>query len=504
MALINPTAKFMFVSRDFDEDLAEAVFVEAWKPNKILRLILVDTVKENIYIYNPFNKTMTSLNISSPINFFAYERRRLRNLHQYPLRVNIFPNFLYCKVTDNLTLALACAEVMNSIGQYLNATMVYIEPLSGRDFGAIGNGRLSGGLKEIEEQRVDISVTLRGIAFFYNATQLLMLNPVSDLKLCFVIPNEFYPPEIKIFPNEFFDRLTCLLLVISFMTIILLTYLLMYLNNSSSSSKIEMQLLFFIYFAIAVNSTVQNLPKSHIFRSIAATVFLVFIIINSSYQGLIITALNLGHGHNLKTMEELLTTNLTIFIPINTERLIHEFSFLPKDSVPRRVYDKAINSEIDSRPEAKRVAERRDAAVLIPHFYFKNYETNHLDPTTGKSYINLLQDCPYKYHISSTALRNSPYIEIFNDVLARLAEGGLFIHQFEVAKAELDLTYIRLAKKKMLKERKIRLISMEELWFLFFYYGMLLVVASLLLCVELIVKLRKRTKVTILKKNRCC
>lgn len=224
MALINPTAKYMFISCDFDQNLVEAVFIEAWKSYKMLKLILIDTYKELYYIYNPFVNTITALQISSPMDFSTYHKDRLRNLHRYPLRVNIFDAFMYCKVTDNLTLGLICAEIMHSIGKYMNATMVYVEPVAGRDFGAMGKGKLSGGIKEIEEQRVDISVTLRAIAVFYNATQMLMLRPVTNLKSCFVIPNEFYPPIIKIFPNEFFDKLTCVLIAVSFMTVFLLTY----------------------------------------------------------------------------------------------------------------------------------------------------------------------------------------------------------------------------------------------------------------------------------------
>lgn len=475
----------MLISRNFEENLAETVFVQAWKGHKILKLLLFDTLNGLYYIYNPFIKELSTFDMSSLIDFSAFNKDRLRNIHRYPLYVNIFKNFVYCKVTEDLKFGLICGELIESIGKSLNATVKYVEPETGRDFGAIVNGKTSGGIREIEEQRVDISTTMRGLAFFNNATQMLYLTSITEMKMSFIVPNEYYRPEIKIFPHEFFDKLTCALIGASFVTILLFTYILIYFN-SKASPKIGFKTLFFTYFAIAVNSTVHNLPKNNIFRKMAATVFLVFLILNSSYQGLIITALNVNKGRNLQTMNEILINNLTIFIPINLERLIHEYSVLPKETVARRLYDKAIISEINTLPKVQFVAEKRDAAILVPTFYFPAFKNAHLNPYSGTSYLHELPECAYQYHMSAVTQRNSPYIERFNDIILRLVAAGLINHQKDVGKGELDLAYIRLVKAKLLQEKKIRLISMDELWFLFMCYGIMLCFAAAVLFIEVI------------------
>lgn len=489
LALIDPTAKFMFIFKDVEKDLVEMVFAQAWKSHKMLRLIMIDTVKRCYYLYSPFKNETSTFDITTLIDFTAHHTARLKNLHKYPLRINIFTNFVYCKVSDDLTkFSLICGEIASSIEKYMNATMVYVEPADGRDFGAIGNGRMSGGIKEVEEQRVDISVTIRGVAFFYNTTQLMMLPTITIMKCSFVVPNEFYPPEIKILPYEFFDKFTVMLIGISFAILLFLTYILMYLSTDSAS-KLGLKQLFFTYFAIAVNSTVSDMPNNHVFRTMVASVFFVFLIINSTYQGLIITALNLSKGQNLQTIAELLDHNLTIFIPINLERLIHEYHVFPLTSVPRRLYDKAIiTQKVDSRPQADIVASKRNAAVLVPHFYFHAYMTSHLDQNTGKSFLYELPEVPYQYHMSAVTQRNSPYIEPFGNVLLRLADSGLINHQINVGKSELNMAYLELAKKKLLQETKIRLISMNELLVLFMGYGIMLGFSIFVFFIELMVQ----------------
>lgn len=485
----------MLVAKNVEKETAEGVFAEAWKPHKMLRMVIIDTENRCYYLYNPFINETSRYDISTEIDFAAHHWARLRNLNGYPLKINIFTNFVYCKVSDDLTkFSLICGEIAYSIGAYMNATLVYVEPAEGRDFGAIGNGRLSGGIKEVEEQRVDISVTIRGVAFFYNATQLLMLPTITIMKCSFIVPNEFYPPEIKILPYEFFDKVTVILIGVSFTVLLFMTFILIYFH-AESFPKLGLKRLFFTYFAIAVNSTVSDMPTNHIFRVMVSSVFFVFLIINSTYQGLIITALNLSKASNLQTIAELLDHNFTIFIPINIERLIHEYSVFPLNSVPRRMYDKAeYPQHIDSRPEAAIAATKRNAAVLAPHFYFHAYMTSHLNPHTGISKLYELPEVPYSYHMSGVTQRNSPYIEVFTNVLLRLAAAGLINHQIDVGKYDLDMAYIGLAKNKLLQEKTIKLISMNELWMLFMGYGIMISCSIVVFLVEVVVHFMLKLK----------
>lgn len=485
LALINPPAKMMFVSKNVDEVLAETVFTKAFKMHKILRLILIDTVNGCYYLYNPFKKLIITFDVSKPIDFVAFNRNRVLNLHQFKLLFNAFPSPSYCKISkDRTKFSWMCNEILRTFQKFMNISTEYVEPLSGWNYGSdLLNGSYTGGIRELEEQRVNFSTTIRGFAFLVNATQLMMLVPTISLRFCFVVPNDFYQPPVKIFQFEFFDALTCMFIGICFAMIVIFTYVLMYFTTKD---EVGLEKLFFIFYAMSVNISVVNLPKSSIFRTMAALVLIVFLILNSSYQGLIITALNINKGRNLQTMEELLTNNFTIFIPLNLDRFIIGLRSSPKGSINRRVYEKGIPSPIESRPEAKRVAEKRDAAVLIPDFYFETYKTEHLNPKTGRSLVHMLADCPSKYYLGPATQRNSPFTERYNEILLRLNEAGYTDYQIEAARADIGLAYIRQAKSGNLEELTVKMISMEELWFLFMIYGFMIASSAVVLFIEMI------------------
>lgn len=231
----NPRSKVLLYVIDGNETDSQELLKIAYDDLKLLNLAILRAqttyddvgipakVQLKMLLYNPFSGDkdnrepeyytliFTPFNVETRFNEMSkFLHERVTNLHQYPLRVNIFdfPMISKREVDDEgetKYYSYSDGETIRIIGEKLNFTILYEESEDGVQYGfQMEDGNFTGSLGALESEQVDLLGNPRLIAN-YNTTKSLFLQPITMMKLSFIIKKRPTYKVISVFIYSEFD-----------------------------------------------------------------------------------------------------------------------------------------------------------------------------------------------------------------------------------------------------------------------------------------------------------
>jgi hypothetical protein len=205
----NPRSKVLVNILDGEIDDSKEVLKSAFDELNMLNIAIVmmtqsedgGEVSVNLILYNPFNTRdpeylVLEFNPFTAEENFEKMRRfvelRLTNLHQYPLRVNLFdfPMVSKAEYDDNNEItrySYVDGETVQIIGEKMNFSVIYVDSSDGVQYGfQLEDGNFTGTLGLLEYEQVDLAGNPRLIAN-YNTKRSLFLQPITMMRLSFII-----------------------------------------------------------------------------------------------------------------------------------------------------------------------------------------------------------------------------------------------------------------------------------------------------------------------------
>lgn len=237
----NPRSKVLLYVTDGNEtdsmDLLKIAYEDLKMLNLAVLMINIEKDEEGISIsgrvriifFNPYsgNKdirepeylrlTLTPFNLEGKFKIITkFIKDRVSNLHQFPLRVNIFDFPMISKREANendetMYYSYSDGETIRIIGEKLNFNIIYEDSSDGIQYGFQNDeGNFTGSLGALEYDQVDLLGNPRLIAD-YNTTKSLFLQPITMMRLSFIIKKRPTYKLLSVFIYSGYDKISMIL-----------------------------------------------------------------------------------------------------------------------------------------------------------------------------------------------------------------------------------------------------------------------------------------------------
>lgn len=195
--------------------------------------------------------------------------------------------------------------------------------------------------------------------------------------------------------------------------------------------------------------------------------------------------------NDIKTLEQLLKSNLIIKIPNTLETLFtdDENSVAPTElhslmNQALRVQNNRSNVTLLNEDDLFAAFKNRDAAILLPENYARHYVSTIFDNSTGEDCLSLVEEGPYVYYVSNMVPKKSPFKKRFNEITTWTVEAGIIRYQISQAIYDDAMTYLDRAKMGKVPIKKFRNVTFNQLIKLFYLYLVLNGIAFVVFLVE--------------------
>lgn len=465
-----------------------------WHDKWVLNILPIlwpgDSTFEGFY-YNPF---LNWENNGTIYSFKSYDEFELvnnpfitYNLHGHPVRVHSFTTQLNLPVyLEDLSGFIEYeVNILEILSKLMNFTIQYYNRSDDLHFGEmLAKDIYTGALYVLENNLADMAITEQRFKDFYSKN-IIFYFPTQDVKFQFVVPKNYHPRQVDVFfifnydtEAQIYFGITCVLLV-----------LLLSITNKliNKQNNLMMYIMLMVSLLCSVSfSQISRVPQNE--RSILIWVLFMALLITTIYQGNIIDDLNSATRFDIYTIEDLVSTNLPIYVP---KFVKDDFSAKCNDSLFYQLHllcDRIIEVDSDVELSLEKISVERNAAVLTQMDKAKLYRALLIDKNTGVDTIFIV---PYIVHTaleSFLSQKRSPYYKRMNFLVQRLLETGMFARNEMLMQRQIDQIRLnigaRAPNERDAGENEPLLLFefLTAIYILLILYG----IAILIFCVELL------------------
>lgn len=426
-----------------------------------------------------FNFTMVHDNDFERVDDFI--RTRVTNLHQYPLRVDIFDDVLISRAVRNekgiiTHYKYVDGDTVTQLAGIMKFSPIYKNIDASSKFGyQLPNGTFIGSLGSIEYDRADFAAIPIFIAD-YGTKNSLFLQPIAMKKLLFLIKKRdlFKITLITVFYH--FDKVSsfiaislCILFPIIYITI-------NRIESRISSTKTKAYGRDTIYIFALMNNISSKHSTLIASRVVVATILFYTTMISALFQGTIIKNLNQNQQAGaITTVNQLLKENydLTIdhaMVPIFKQQGGSELGERLRTVAqqPEKVFNVATDGYRALRKNSK-------VAFLSTHLMLAALNKFY-DNETGENLFESVPESVFEFYVSPMVPKHSPFIETFNFWLMKYQEVGIQIYQFNRALDDVRNVMIYRVKNGLMTKFNHHIIELHDLISIFYFYLLLLLI----------------------------
>lgn len=455
----------------------------------------------SLYMYNPFSGSENvrspeyiSFNLSAPNldetldAIEAFQKRRLENLQQHPLKVHIFEyDMKSAAVYDgsgNIEhYTYPDGELVNAIAKVMNFTPVYLPPTIGPKYGfQMKSGNFTGGLAASEYGKADLVANSKLIAN-YNTIKSVFLQPITMTKLFFIIQKRVTKRRMVIYAFSELDQISKLL-AIAITVMFPFIYLVVHTTENSLLSpgrRVNVIKTIFYIFGIIHNISMRH-SKLTASRMIIIIILFYNLLASSLYQGSIVRNLNknmrLG---KITTIDQLFEQDFDIrMAPVMT----YAFQGEGEDKITKELNKVSRDIEKIALPSENATkmlqSDYKLAYLWNDDAITGNYLDRYYDNQTGENYIEVVPESAFEFYIAPMVPKSSPFIDKFNQIINIYAQSGL--NQYHVERASHDNTKVWIHRliNGFVPENKIQSLKLDEMSDCFKLY---LVLSGFCLCI---------------------
>lgn len=520
----NPRAKLLInVERGTFENARE-LLQTGYTKHKMLDVAVIvftsykdeEIVKTNtsVCLFNPFegdadvrNPEFKCFNILSrdyqfsSIDYFIKER--VHNLHQYPLRIDIFEEVLLSNAVRNANGMItryeyADGDAVTQLSEIMNFTPIYVTTNEESKYGyQLSNGTFTGSLGSIENGNADLSAIPTFIAD-YNTSKSLFLQPIAMKKLFFIIQK---PEAFRTFIIQIFNQLDSFSKIVAVSLCVLFPFI--YATVNSLESKIVGRTVKVSFgrnmtYTIALMTGISSKSSSLTASRFLVTVILFYaLMISSIFQGTIIKNLNRNeYMSDIKTVNELLQKDYKLLIE---RSLIAIFQDQATTELDRKLKKFSANPEniVESTRKGFAMAVANEKIALLTSDVTMGILNLFYDEVTGENTFDYVPEAVHEFYVSPMVPKDSPFTENFNFWLMMYREVG--IQDYQVSQATYDSNIrvmIERVKNGKVPEFQEKSLKFADLTAVFCLHLIIMTAASITFLAEILFHACFQTKMT--------
>jgi hypothetical protein len=450
--LWNPRGRFMLIVSSPLRSVRKKIIVNTFKrlwAEKILEAVLICrffsldqcnedtkncsllTSTQQVLTYNPFRGITYIKDISNiwlKTNSFNVFFPSLSDLHGYPLRVSMFPDFRSVVPVLGPDGQVESFEgydghTVTSLAQYMNAVIVLVPQRDHALFGLkFQNGTITGTIGDVAHGRADIASNSQ-----YIKTDLLELEytyPHDTNNLCFIVPKSKPVPRFR----NLFLSFSCNVWIV-LACAMLLTPICWYCVRKygqipvlEKTNNITMNDAFFDIFRSFIFGTLTTVPTSILDRVFIITWVLLGIIITSAFQSSFSSYLAVPkYLPEINTLKQLDESGLGIFV----SPAVNSYMTLDiNDEIMKNLWRK-FKYERNSSLITDWVAWKRDMGAMCNQLSVRYYLRNGRYIKDEHPLLHRVKENILSIYSVYSVPRHSPFLPRFNVVISRLVEAGL-------------------------------------------------------------------------------
>lgn len=307
------------------------------------------------------------------------------------------------------------------------------------------DGNFTGSLGTLENEQVDLLGNPRLIAN-YNTTKSLFLQPITMMRLSFIIKRRPTFKMLIISVYSQFDEVSTILgitfsVVFPFIYFIISKSEMEILKPGGKSGSLTKTITY--VFALLQNVSMKH-SKLNASRIVVASILFYTLITSSLFQSSITKNLNTNQVKGrITSVDALIKNNFQIRMPPYIVPIFRDRTSLNKVNELMRHSRQTIEDVKQPIEFFDDVLQHNDHyAYLWSDFYVDNYLNQFYDSDTGENILEHIPEVVYEFYISLMAPKSSPFIEKFNEFLLQFVETGLGQYHVSRAKADADMIWI--------------------------------------------------------------
>jgi len=502
----NPRSKMMIHLSQGTYENAERVLRDCFNNHKMLDVGVMMPFPNKVMIFCAYNPFAGDLNVRHPefkcwsmkkstfdetlqpiINFF---KDRRGNLQRYPLKVTVYHHpMLAVQVRDKkgIRFGYPDGELINLLSMKMNFTPIYnFRNDKGSDDVKQGyqlpNGSFNGNLGTIESGKADYSINSLLISSSYNTSNVLFVNSMAMDKFLFIIKKRKPSATFAISMYSVYDKTTlnlfCALLVLLPIFYVIITKTEAKLLQSTK--KVEFVGSAFYIFAMQANVSMQH-RRFHASRMIVASILFLTLIINSIFQGTIISSLNNNQDNGtIKTVDELIAHNYRLIVHHDIKAVLFGLGGRWK-----KVTSDPNSIMLNFWTGFSAVRENSNVAFLVSTLYTGNFLDLFYDKQTGENLIQEVPEVVFQFFVSPIMPKDSPFVEQFKNFAMQYRESGLRKYQMRCSTHSKERIMIKRLLAGEVPKRNGKTIGLKELRSVFHVTLILLVIAFVVFLLEI-------------------
>lgn len=484
METLNITSQHNINTRVIIYGPQKRILKTIWMTFKMYNVLYL--YKHKAIIYDPikFNKDKQrgvyySFALNTTKSILKVMKERFWNLHQYPLRISIFEDksFVEC-IYDNKT----CIDIKNTYAKTtkmlinkLNVSAIFALVPNGEKYGTVfKNSTALGEFALMENQQADLTIhphLIKDIPLKYTT----YLYPMHAVNLVVYAPKGINKGQISLYEVlGFKNRLG---IMCCFILVTITKQCLYYYKNKHISPLGQYILtLYGIMFLVS-----QKLPRNAYERLLVISFILMGMIFGYAYQGVIFKIIAASPEQELKTLEDVLQSNLDVYMGIGLVELSQAYSGPQtiRDALLKKAYfiDNAYNI-------AKEISQGKQAVLIINSLSSQYFHYNFISAKTGDLSTYIVQEKFLATFAGVLVLKSNPFMLRIQEIKLRITNAGFYLHMSSAKIHEWRCSTFNTTIN--INNEKNMFFTLEKLKSLFCYYAYLNGLACLVFVLELL------------------
>jgi len=366
----------------------------------------------------------------------------------------------------------------------MNFTPIYIHKHGNAKQGyQLPNGSFTGSLGQIEKREADYSANSLLISSSYNTSNVLFVNSIEMEQFVFVIQKQESPKEFSISMFSAVDVTTRIIfLMLAIFLPIIYTLITKYeFKIAGTGKKVYFVTNVMDIIALQLNISIEH-QGLHASRVMIASILFFALIMNSIFQGTIVSSLNNDSDNGtIKTLDELIEKEFKLLIHHDITAVLialgGKWLKLVADSTTVTMNDTSVFADVAKTPKT---------AYLTSKLLSGNFLDQLYDKETGENCLEEVPEVIFEFYTSAIIPKDSPFVESFKEFTLRYRESGLRTYQANRATHDKDKFMIQRLLDGMVPKKFDKTIELSDLRAMFQLYLMLNLLAIFVLFGEIL------------------
>ncbi|VVC39541.1 Hypothetical protein CINCED_3A012314 [Cinara cedri] len=428
-AVWDQMSHYVWLMPHINRSEASTLFRAAWQQRSVVNIVIVMTW--STYTYDPFKDVLREHLSFNVTEIRTVARQKMTDLNGHPVRICMFPTRLKAVKQPDGSYKGTDGMVVGTLAKHMNFTPIYMEPSDGKKYGwaelnSNSNFTYTGLLGDLVHDRVDMAFNGAFLKAYHSNNSIRYTTPVMFDEICFVVPKAQQMSQWRAVFTAFDVRLWYFLAATFVVALSAWTLIKRTTDTPYTLTLLSINL-FRIFLMVPLNRVPKNVPE----RLMVVSTVLFGFITATSLQAVMVKYLSYPkYERDVASVQELYDTGMPVLSASTNLILLFEAEDNPLYTqmtdrfiiVKNKSLD--ILGEVASKRTSAAIGRKNDLVEKIARSYVKNNEV----------LLHIVEDCPRSFHIIYLVRRDSPFMNVINNIITIFVESGIVNSWFMHAK----------------------------------------------------------------------